>query len=42
MANGNPAVRRDELEMLIRARYPVINVVSYEEQRVLAHVQRIA
>jgi len=32
----------DELEMLVRARYPVINVVSWEEQRVLAHLCRIA
>ena len=32
----------DELEMLIRARYPVINVISYEEERALAHIRRIA
>lgn len=33
---------RDELETLIRARYPVICVVTYEEQRVLDHLHRIA
>lgn len=32
----------DELELLIRARYPVINVISFEEQRVLRHIQSIA
>ncbi len=30
-----------ELEVLIRARYPLIYVVSWEEQRVLGHVTRI-
>ncbi len=38
----NMAEQQDELEMLIRARYPIINVISYEEQRVLAHLHRIA
>jgi len=37
-----PNPRYDELEMLIRARYPVINVISYEEERALAHIRRIA
>ena len=32
----------DELETLIRARYPVIYVVSWEEARVEQHLQRIA
>lgn len=32
----------DELEMLIRARYPVINIISYEEQRILSHLNEIA
>jgi hypothetical protein len=31
-----------ELEVLIRARYPVIYVISWEEQRVLLQVTRIA
>jgi len=31
-----------ELETLIRARYPVINVVSWEEKRVEATIYRIA
>ena len=39
---ATPAGNYDELEMLIRARYPIINVISYEEQRVLAHLHRIA
>lgn len=39
-----PAVRtgRDELELLIRARYPVVYVVSWEEARVEAHLREIA
>lgn len=32
----------DELELLIRARYPVIYVVSWEESRVEQHLQQIA
>lgn len=32
----------DELELLIRARYPVIYVVSWEEARVEQHLQQIA
>ena len=32
----------DELEVLIRARYPVIYVVSWEEGRVVRHMERIA
>ncbi|HYE62366.1 MAG TPA: AAA family ATPase [Phycisphaerales bacterium] len=32
----------DELDVLIRARYPVIYVVSWEEARVEQHLQRIA
>jgi len=39
---SDAANNADELEMLIRARYPVINVVSWEEQRVTAHLQHIA
>lgn len=34
--------KRTELEILIRARYPLIYVVSWEEQRVMAEVERIA
>lgn len=34
--------RMSELEVLIRARYPLIYVISWEEQRVLAHVSKIA
>jgi SpoVK/Ycf46/Vps4 family AAA+-type ATPase len=33
---------QDELELLIRARYPVIYVVSWEESRVEQHLQTIA
>jgi ActR/RegA family two-component response regulator len=32
----------DELEVLIRARYPLIYVISWEEQRVVAQVSKIA
>ena len=32
----------DELEILIRARYPLIYVISWEEQRVLHRVTQIA
>src|SRR5262245_26505374 len=38
-ALGGP---KDELELLIRARYPVIFVVSWEEARVERHLQEIA
>jgi SpoVK/Ycf46/Vps4 family AAA+-type ATPase len=34
--------RMSELEVLIRARYPLIYVISWEEQRVLARVSKIA
>jgi AAA+ superfamily predicted ATPase len=39
-----PAVStgREELELLIRARYPVVYVVSWEEARVEAHLREIA
>ncbi len=33
---------QDELEVLIRARYPVINVISWEEDRVIEHLAKIA
>ena len=33
---------RNELEMLIRARYPIINVISFEEQRIREHLAEIA
>ena len=36
------ACKTDELEMLIRSRYPVINIISFEEQRVLRHLHAIA
>ena len=32
----------DELEVLIRARYPLIYVISWEEQRVISQVSKIA
>lgn len=32
----------DELEVLIRARYPIINIISWEEDRVTGHLHRIA
>jgi AAA+ superfamily predicted ATPase len=37
-----PDAPRDELETLIRARYPVIYIVSWEEARVAQHLQQIA
>jgi SpoVK/Ycf46/Vps4 family AAA+-type ATPase len=42
--NIKSAVKRQmsELEVLIRARYPLIYVISWEEQRVLEDVSRIA
>jgi ATP-dependent 26S proteasome regulatory subunit len=48
MAAGDDAVPArtpaigDELEVLIRARYPVIYIVSWEELRVERHLRRIA
>jgi SpoVK/Ycf46/Vps4 family AAA+-type ATPase len=43
---SSPAIvekkQNDELEILIRARYPLIYVVSWEEQRVISQVSRIA
>lgn len=36
------AVKQSELEVLIRARYPLIYVVSWEEQRVIRQVNQIA
>ena len=33
---------QDELEILIRARYPIINIVSWEEDRVTEHLRYIA
>ena len=33
---------QDELEILIRARYPIINIISWEEDRVLDHLREIA
>ena len=32
----------NEIETLIRARYPILYVVSSEETRVLQHIQEIA
>jgi SpoVK/Ycf46/Vps4 family AAA+-type ATPase len=40
--NENRKKQMSELEVLIRARYPLIYVISWEEQRVLAQVLRIA
>jgi hypothetical protein len=34
--------KQTELEILIRARYPLVYVVSWEEQRVAEEVRRIA
>jgi len=31
----------DEIEILIRARYPIINIVSWEEERVMAYIGAI-
>ena len=36
------AARQSELEILIRARYPLIYVISWEEQRVTQEVHRVA
>ena len=36
------AAKQSELEVLIRARYPLIYVVSWEEQRVIRQVNQIA
>jgi SpoVK/Ycf46/Vps4 family AAA+-type ATPase len=41
-ANQNSRREMSELEVLIRARYPLIYVISWEEQRVLAVVSKIA
>lgn len=42
--NSGPVSRRgpSELEVLVRARYPLIYVVSWEEQRVIRHASKIA
>jgi ATP-dependent 26S proteasome regulatory subunit len=42
VASAAVAGVHDELEVLIRARYPVIYVVTWEESRVEQHLQRIA
>jgi len=42
-AAKRPAVRKQsELEVLVRARYPLIYVVSWEERRVIEEVKKIA
>lgn len=38
----SPKTQMKELEVLVRARYPLIYVISWEEQRVLAQVSKIA
>ncbi len=40
--NPSKNSKMTELEVLIRARYPLIYVVSWEEQRLINHVSRIA
>jgi len=42
--NSGPVSKRglSELEVLVRARYPLIYVVSWEEQRVIRHASKIA
>ena len=40
--NSAPAKQMSDLEVLIRARYPLIYVISWEEQRVMEEVSRIA
>lgn len=40
--DGQPAPIREELELLIRARYPVIYIVSWEERRVEQELRNIA
>src|SRR5688500_5259532 len=37
-----PMTPREEIEILIRARYPILYIVSPEEQRVLSVLQEIA
>ena len=41
-ASPPTARKQSELEVLIRARYPLIYVVSWEEQRVIREVTQIA
>lgn len=43
-AGGSPdrSAAADELDVLIRARYPIVYVVSWEEARVEAHLRRVA
>lgn len=36
------ALKQSELEILIRARYPLVYIISWEEQRVINEVRRIA
>ncbi|MHC5002021.1 MAG: AAA family ATPase [Planctomycetota bacterium] len=40
--NEGDAPRPDQLDVLIRARYPIIYVVSWEEARVAEHLHRVA
>jgi len=42
VAAASPPASSDPLDLLIRARYPIIYVVSWEEARVAQHLQRIA
>ena len=37
-----PGRKQSELEVLIRARYPLVYVVTWEEQRLLKQVLKIA
>lgn len=41
-ASRSKARKQSEIEILIRARYPLIYVVTWEEQRLLKHVTEIA
>lgn len=40
--SGNGSSRKDELETLVRARYPIIYVVTWEERRVGERIARLA
>jgi len=42
LQNGNGPRSMDDIEILIRARYPLLYIVSYEEERVEEHLADIA
>ncbi len=40
--NANPATREDELNILIRAKYPILYIVSWEERRIEQVLRQVA